>query len=327
MIKIAIIGTGLSGISTALFLQDYADITLFEKAKGVSGRMSTRLNDHYSIDHGAQYFKVRKNSFRSFVRPLIDKGVVARWNARHVTLDGKKIIAQKNTLNDDPWYVGVPRMHSIVKYLARNLKVNLNTKITKLHKSTCWSLVDDEGNTYSDFDWVISAIPSVQTAKLLPNFFKYHREIEKVEMRPSFSLMLGFEKKIPLGFDAAKVLKSDISWISVDSSKPERNTKCTLLVNSSVNYAAENITSDKVTVMQYLMQVASDVIGVDLMHAEYKNIHSWRYANASDEKQVFEFIDLDHKLAACGDWCAGGRVEGAFISAYNLAKNFQTKIL
>ena len=50
MVKIAIIGSGLAGISTALLLKDQADVTLFEKARGVSGRMSTRMaNPYYSI--------------------------------------------------------------------------------------------------------------------------------------------------------------------------------------------------------------------------------------------------------------------------------------
>ena len=40
------------------------------------------------------------------------------------------------------------------------------------------------------------------------------------------------------------------------------------------------------------------------------------------EKNV-EFFDIDEKLAVCGDWCCGGRVEGAFLSAYNLAKIFK----
>ena len=35
------------------------------------------------------------------------------------------------------------------------------------------------------------------------------------------------------------------------------------------------------------------------------------------------FIDQELKLAACGDWCLGGRVEGAFTSAYKLTKHIK----
>jgi predicted NAD/FAD-dependent oxidoreductase len=52
MIKITIIGAGISGLSAAHLLKDYADITLFEKECGVSGRMSTRCAEPYLFDHG-----------------------------------------------------------------------------------------------------------------------------------------------------------------------------------------------------------------------------------------------------------------------------------
>lgn len=53
MTKIAVIGAGLSGLSFAHLLQDYAEIILFEKARGVGGRMSTRRAEPYCFDHGA----------------------------------------------------------------------------------------------------------------------------------------------------------------------------------------------------------------------------------------------------------------------------------
>ncbi|GIR49288.1 MAG: hypothetical protein CM15mP58_13850 [Burkholderiaceae bacterium] len=71
-----------------------------------------------------------------------------------------KIIKYKDWAKEEPRYVGVPRMNSINKYLARNLKIKVNTKIKKLEKGASWSLLDDEGNKYSEFDWVITASSS-----------------------------------------------------------------------------------------------------------------------------------------------------------------------
>ena len=323
MVKIAIIGSGLAGISTALLLKDQADITLFEKARGVSGRMSTRMADPYLFDHGAQYFTVRTDAFRSFVHPLLEAGVIARWNANYVELDRDKIIKYKDWAKEEPRYVGIPRMNSVNKYLARNLKIKVNTKIKKLEKGGTWSLLDDEGNKYSEFDWVITAIPPRQVAELLPDSFKYHEAIKNIEMHPSFSLMLGFNKELNIDFDAAKIINSDISWISIDSRKPFRNNYFALLIQSSAKYAAQNIRGDKTHVMEHLIQETSDVLSQDLKSAVHKNIHGWLYANAVDQGKNAEFFDIDEKLAVCGDWCCGGRVEGAFLSAYNLAKIFR----
>ena len=51
--NIAIIGAELSGLSLASFLKDHAAISIFEKARGVGGRMSTRYTDDFQFDHGA----------------------------------------------------------------------------------------------------------------------------------------------------------------------------------------------------------------------------------------------------------------------------------
>ena len=56
MTKIAIIGAGLSGLSVAHLLKNHAEVTLFEKARGVSGRMSTRRAEPYFFDTRSTIF-------------------------------------------------------------------------------------------------------------------------------------------------------------------------------------------------------------------------------------------------------------------------------
>jgi predicted NAD/FAD-dependent oxidoreductase len=130
--------------------------------------------------------------------------------------------------------------------------------------------------------------------------------------------MLGFSENLPLEFEAAHVLHSDISWIAVNSHKPGRSDRFTLMVHSSEEYSEAHIDDDRETVMQHLMNETSNVIGHDVSIADYKTVHGWRYANNAKRENYHIFLDPDSKLAACGDWCLGGRVEGAFTSAYNL---------
>ena len=59
MKKIAIIGAGISGLTLAHQLKAHADIVVFEKARGVGGRMSTRYGDQFEFDHAAQFFTAR----------------------------------------------------------------------------------------------------------------------------------------------------------------------------------------------------------------------------------------------------------------------------
>jgi predicted NAD/FAD-dependent oxidoreductase len=42
MLNIAVIGAGLSGLTAANILNTHANVTIFDKAKGPSGRLATR---------------------------------------------------------------------------------------------------------------------------------------------------------------------------------------------------------------------------------------------------------------------------------------------
>ena len=327
MIKIAIIGAGLSGLSAAHFLKDHVEITLFEKACSVSGRISTRYAGPYFFDYGAQYFTVRTRIFHDFIQPLISQGIIERWSPRYVKFDSDKIIERKNWRDDEPRYVGVPGMNNIAKYMAEGLNINVNTRIVSLQSGDAWQLIDESGQLYRDFDWVISTAPSPQTAKILTKKFKFYDDIKNVEMRACISLMLGFSENLSLEFEAAHVINSDLSWIAVNSHKPRRTDQFTLIVHSSAKYSEKHLEDDRKTIMQHLINEAGHVIGHDVNIADYKTIHCWRYANNAKRENCHILLDPELKLAACGDWCLGGRVEGAFVSAYNLVNFMKESVL
>ena len=327
--KIAIIGAGLSGITAAKLLESYAEVIVFEKAQSVSGRMSTRRAEPYSFDHGAQYFTARTQSFQKFISPLISNGVIQRWNARYVKFDGDKIIERKDWGDEEnePRFVGVPSMNKMVKHLAKDLNVLLNTRIVTLRRDGKWQLLTEKNQVHDSFDLVISTAPSAQTADLLPMEFQYHNEINNIQMQPCFSLMLGFSEPLNLGFDAAHVFNSDLSWLSINSHKPGRPRPYTLLIHSSAEYAESHLDDDRDDIIKHLCTETGRIIGCDVSFPECKILHSWLYANNIKRRLFPVFFDQGLQLGACGDWCVGGRVEGAFTAAYNLVEKIKESIL
>ena len=75
------------------------------------------------------------------------------------------------------------------------------------------------------------------------------------------------------------------------------------------------------------MNETSTVVGHDVSIADYQNIQGWRYANNAKRKYCQIILDPDLKLAACDDRCLGGRIEGAFTSAYNLVNTMKECVL
>jgi predicted NAD/FAD-dependent oxidoreductase len=68
---IAIIGVGMAGVVCARTLRQAGhNVTLFEKSRGLGGRMSTRASAFGSFDHGTQYFTVRDPRFASPGAPM-----------------------------------------------------------------------------------------------------------------------------------------------------------------------------------------------------------------------------------------------------------------
>jgi predicted NAD/FAD-dependent oxidoreductase len=321
MKKIAIIGAGLAGLSAAHFLKDKADITIIEKSRGVSGRLSTRRAEPYFFDHGAQYFSARTEAFQAFIEPLKEAGVIQTWNPRLAEIKDREVFFQDKRKDDDPHYVGVPGMNAIGKYLSRDMNVMLGVRVSKILKDgDGWILMDDAGDEIGRFDWVISAVPAAQALDILPASFNHRQRIESISMQGCFALMLGFDQPLDLDFDAARVHGEDISWIANNGSKPEREGAYSLLVHSSNGWADAHMDDEREQVTEYLCGLTSELIGHNISRAAHQALHGWRYANVASHDGQTYFLDKENCLALCGDWCIEGRVEAAFTSAYNLSQ-------
>lgn len=316
--KIAIIGAGLSGLTLANTLRDVYDIEIFEKSRGVGGRMSTRRADPYQFDHGAQYFTARTSAFKDFLKPFIEKQTVQIWHANAVTLD-KEGKSNKREW-PEPHYVCAPSMNSLCKDLANNQALHLATEISGVQRQDSkWSLLDKNQNSYGGFDGLICSVPSHQAVALLPKNFQYLEDIQNIKMQGCFSLMLGFTEKPTLNFDFAMPTNSPIGWLAVNSNKPDRKTGHSIIVQTTNTWAEEHIEDDLKEVENTLLVELEDLCDIDTSKAELIQTHRWRFANTLNSAEK-PFWDDNMNIGVCGDWCTGKRVEQAFTSANILAE-------
>ena len=326
MLKIAIIGAGLAGLTAAHSLKGHAQVTLFEKSRGVSGRMSTRRASPFAFDHGAQFFTAKSRVFQNFIDPLLEQGLVQRWDARFAKIQGHSVTDIEQWDEQDPHYVACPGMNALAKHLAAGLDIQLNTRVAQLRPANQWRLLDDHGHHLGSFDWVIVSTPAPQALELLPATFSHYKTVAEAHIKGCFALMLGFDVPLALEFDAAKVTDSAIGWMAVDSTKPGRNSHYSLLVHSSNEWADQHIEDDLDDVLRHLTTETRNILGSDVDNAIHQDLHRWRYANADKSTAQMPLVDKDQQLALCGDWCYQGKVEAAYTSGLEVAQQLLARL-
>jgi predicted NAD/FAD-dependent oxidoreductase len=190
--KIAIIGGGIAGLTVANSLRTIADVTVFEKSRGVGGRMSTRYADPFYFDHGTQYFTGRSRPFREFLAPFLNQNIVASWEGKVITLARGK--SETDRLWFEPHYVAVPNMNSLCKSMAENLAVSTTIEVAPLpeRSSDGWHIIDKGGAELGIFDWVISTAPPAQTVKLFGPHLPTDQPLREARLLGCYTIMIGF---------------------------------------------------------------------------------------------------------------------------------------
>lgn len=314
--SVAVIGAGIAGLTVARALTPFADVTVFEKSRGPGGRVATRYADPWRFDHGAQFFTVRDERFREMLAPLLTAGQLAIWEARFAEFSGTTITARRQWDTEYPHYVGVPGMNALGQALAKDLDVRLGTRVEQVgYSGDGWQLAgaDDLLGTY---DWLVMTAPCEQAKALLPKLLG--DTLPDAPMRGCYSLMLGFEAPLELDFDAALVREADISWISVNSSKPGRAAAPTLLVHATNRWADAHIEDAQADVETHLLAETERVIGRELAPA-HRALHRWRYANIDRQSGPTHALLPAQRLGVCGDWFVRGRIEAAAVSGVDMA--------
>ena len=320
MARIAIIGAGLAGLVVARALRGQHDVVVYEKSRGVGGRMATRYAGKFEFDHGTQFFTARSDEFQAYLRPMLERGVIAAWHARFAELRRDQVGRIRRWDDEYPHYVGVPRMNAVCKWLALDVDVITSTTVRSIEKDgDDWRVSTDREAADACFDWVVLTAPPRQSAAILPASSTFLPDIGSYTMQSCYALLIGFARAQSLPWQATRVRDADISWMSANHSKPGRPLGYSLLIHSTNAWADAHVDHPQAAVRAHLLGEVSAVTAIDTDEAEYAELHRWRYANIDRQAGPSYAIDVSNRLAAAGDWFVRGRVEAAFLSATALS--------
>lgn len=288
--SIAIVGAGMTGLSCARMLADAGlEPIVFEKSRGLGGRLATRRADALRFDHGAQFVTARGESFRAFLEENAQP-----WQPEGATGE---------------WFVGAPAMNSLVKPLAEGLDIWFSEQVAPVRDGMKWHIGD------AVFDRVVSTVPVTQARNMFSGMIE---PMSSVEVAPCWTLMVAFGQ----GTDWPDMWRSredDLAWIGRNSAKPGRDAEPeSWVVHASPDWSRTHLEIEKGVAQEHLLDLLRAARG-SLPEVAYASAHRWRYAMTTTPLGRSHVTSEDGSLLLGGDWCLGARVEDAWESGRAMA--------
>ena len=168
MLDVAIIGVGLAGISAAVECQKKGlKIELFDKSRGVGGRLATRRVNDIRLDHGLPSWNIQGAHTAALTKKLLAEQILIPWKVARS--DANSIDAWQ-ALETENFYAAPNGMTVIAKYLARDLKINRSFHLDRIiPKQNSWQLYFQNDETV-EAKAIILAIPAPQAIPLVKEF-------------------------------------------------------------------------------------------------------------------------------------------------------------
>lgn len=296
------IGAGIAGLAAARRLVGAGcDVSVFDKSRGVGGRMATRRAEGLQFDHGAQFFTARGDGFVREVEALVADGGAAAWG--------------------EVGYVGTPGMSAVGRAFSRGLSLVPSRTVTRLDRAADgWRLATAEGDgTMTEaFDGVVVAVPAPQAKPLLASAGIDWSGISRARYAPCWAMMLAFAGiENPIGL-SLKPTDEAIGWIATDSSKPGRaGGATTYVVHATPAWSRQHLERTPEEAAAMLLARFQVLTGLQAAPS-YLAAHRWRFALVEQTAGAPFLYDEARAIGACGDWCLGARVEAAFDSGDGL---------
>ena len=316
--EVAIIGAGVTGLAAASRLSP-RNYRIFEKSRGPGGRLASKRMDAVRADIGAQFFTVRDHRFQVTVDSAVAAGFVTQWQPNMGTFEDHQPIASPDR---QARFVGHPYMNSLGRFLSQNIEIQTESRVQTIEPNgDLFRLILTSQETLTA-DCVLVTAPVDQMVAMLQHF-----DVEQLGSRfamdPTWTTVLSVEE--PLrgsageSFDA--LFGGDhplFDFIAVENSKPGRQSNF-IVVHATPEWSTKHLESDPAEISELIREALSETFQVT---TQAKVSHRWRYARPTNPKFTAQkgIYQVSPNSRVAGDYLAGGRVEGAYLSGLEAAE-------
>jgi predicted NAD/FAD-dependent oxidoreductase len=133
--------------------------------------------------------------------------------------------------------------------------------------------------------------------------------------------MAAFDGPLDFDLDAAFLDDDVLAWIARETSKPGRpGTPESWTLHAAPAWSARHLERDPSEVATLLLERFFRLIGGQWRPAVHLQGHRWRFARSAEPRRAEPLlVNEEARIGVAGDWTRGDRVEGAFLSGYEVA--------
>lgn len=318
---VIIIGAGLSGLVAAQQLKAAGkSFLILDKGRSVGGRLATRRIGDGLADHGAQFFTVRTDEFRSQVDQWLANDLVYIWG--HGWSDG----SLKRTTNDGhPRYVTKGGMNSLAKDLASSLnQIHVNTKVNRINwHDDLWHVTDTEGTIFQAKQLIMTP-PVPQTLALIEDIAldpEDKQALERINYGPCLCGLFVVDGDVDLPDPGAmQNFDKTVYWIADNQRKGISPNEHIITLHVEARYSREHYDDPEADNLALLREELQKYL-VDGATITSEQLKKWRYSVplTTHPHDILQAKGLP--LTFAGDAFGGrGRVEGAYLSGLAAGK-------
>jgi len=284
--RAAVIGAGVAGLVCARELAARgAQVTVFEKARGPGGRLSTRRAGELRFDHGCS--------------GLAHGSWLGELDARDVPLGefAGRLVPE-------------PAMSALCRALAAGLDLRTSARVGAIaaRAGGGFTLEDADGAVLGAFDRVAVTAPAPQAAGLLADAAPMLAEVAAgAAYSPCWAVMAAWDAPLAIAADWHRDPKatSAIAWAVRESAKPRRAAGERWTIQAGPGWSDAHLEDHEDAVARELLSA----LGVTLLAGplpppEVLLAHRWRYARLSAPLPQPCLVDARAGIGAGGDWCA-----------------------
>lgn len=311
--RVIIVGAGLSGLMAAQSLTSSGhEVIVFDKGRGVGGRLATRRIGDATLDHGAQFFTVRSKEFASHVKTWLDAGVVHEWCRGFDTEDGH------------PRYVGSKGMSGIAKYLAQGLNVRTSALVFSLERTPSgYNVITDDGVAHA-CDKVLLTAPIPQSFSLLFGAgIEMPTELRSIDYDRTLGLLAVLDShahnvRSPGGMQ----FPDDVFSFIGDNAAKGISATHALTFHANPEWSRTHFDLELDEIHSLLLTAARPWLGTtQILESQPKK---WRFATPQGSWPDACWVDETQSLVMAGDAFAGPKMEGAALSGLAAARAIVT---